>query len=247
MNKYSKVTKLILLLIIILFFGTVYYLKFSPRTSDLTDNSNAVIKDNNQASTTLSNNDPACDGEKNPYATIGYGIKHNYSGSIIAGKKISMTLSCDHKTITLSGSVNQTLQVKNKEYNEAGSDVGMTEDGPDGLIELADLSSGTEVIDTDSDYNFDGYNDITSISSNGQGRSAIDSFIIFLYNPKTNQFVFNKQLSNLENISVTENKTLMQQYCYFDSKGYSGKCNITYYKWKDEKLIKTGGEVQSVE
>lgn len=121
-----------------------------------------------------------------------------------------------------------------------------------GAVDQTIVSSSSELsIDIDSDYNFDGYNDITSLYSEGAGYSAIRSYNIFLYEPKTNTFVFNPQLSDLENIGVDENKKeVYQDYYYFDkaiSEGGVQMHNRIVYKWKDGVLAKTSEKTEAVE
>jgi hypothetical protein len=66
---------------------------------------------------------------------------------------------------------------------------------------------GRKSSDVEDDYNFDGYNDLSAISSNGQGFDGVDSFNIFLYNPKIQKFVYNAEISKLQNsLMDTKNK-----------------------------------------
>ena len=176
---------------------------------------------------TVSNTDPACDGEKNQYYDLGFGIEHSYEGDIQKGKHIKMILSCDHKKLTITGAVEQTIQssdeeLKNTSYGEEQE-----------LVGAEALPYG---VDTGSDYNFDGYNDLTLTIARGSGVSALYSFFIFLYDPIQNKFVFNSGLSNLQNIQVDNVNHDIKQNFGLGKDGWS----LIDYSWtKENKLYKT--------
>jgi len=178
--------------------------------------------------------DPSCDGVKDPYYNLGFGVEHTYEGDIKPGMHVKIVLSCDHQKLTISGAVNQVIQ---------SSDLAKYNDGEN--IDLADLSSGTEVIGLNYDYNFDGYKDLESIVSSGQGISAIDTDIIFLYNPKINKFVYQPDLSALENIYVYDSdKTIRQEFNlgYDSNTGGGAGFEEIIYKWNNNSLAKVSDE-----
>lgn len=156
-------------------------------------------------------------------------------GMIKQGLPVKAVIACDGKSISISGSINQTLEI--------------LDDVSKQRTELMYRDKEQDLFS--SDYNFDGYKDITSLYSEGAGYSAIRSYYIFLYEPKTNTFVFNPQLSDLENIGVDENKKeVYQDYYYFDkaiSEGGVQMHNRIVYKWKDGVLAKTSEKTEVVE
>jgi hypothetical protein len=163
-----------------------------------------------------------CDGESNPYYSSGFGVEHTYEGTINSEKNVKIILSCDHEKFTISGAVNQIILSSDIVDNS----------------ELADLSSGDLVVGLDLDFNFDGYNDLSSIINNGQGIEAVKTYAIFLFDPQKQQFVYNNELSFLENISVAKEKNLLTQtFCTSQSDG-GAKCADTMYKWSNGHLIK---------
>lgn len=184
-----------------------------------------TIKNNSEKNISV-NTDPACDGEKDPYYIIGLGVEHTYEGDIKPGMHVKIVLSCDHKRITISGAVDQIIRA---------SDIAKYTGGES--ADLADLSGGDLVVGIDSDYNFDGYKDISSINSNGQGVSGMKSYFIFLYDPKLNKFVYNNAASSLENITTDESKKeIYQEFCFYRNDELI--CNKVYYKWYDGHLLK---------
>lgn len=144
----------------------------------------------------------------------------NYKGEVTEGKTVFVKLSCDRMKFTISGTVTQVIESKD-----------VTTPG-DEAVELADVLGGTEVVKVDTDYNFDGYNDLSTIVVNGQGRQAIDSYLVFLFNPKTNQFEYAKEFTPIINLGVGEKDTLTS------SLGIDYGVHATdYYRWKAGKLI----------
>jgi len=171
-------------------------------------------------------NDTECNGENNQHYNVGFGIEHYYIGYISDTDPILITLSCDHTQFKITGFVNQIIKSSDlKEYNYGET------------IELADLIAGTAVV-TLEDYNFDGYNDISSVAGNV---SSVDTYVIFLYNPKTNKFDYSPALSKLKNISINkEEETIQQSYCYFVTEeqqtAENFMCEKAYYKWNGDVL-----------
>ena len=170
----------------------------------------------------------ACDGKKDGYYDLGYGVEHTYTGEIQPGKSVTIVLSCDHLTMTITGAVQQVITAKSL-FNYTSPEID----------DLADLSSGDQVIDTNSDFNFDGYNDLSTVAVSGNGAYKTVSYYIFLYNPSSKRFVFSPALSNLTNISVNKDEKYVASYGY---NGYDGH-DATFYKYKsDGSLYKYGYE-----
>lgn len=200
----TKIVVLVLLVCVTVFFSILSFNQDIPSdTSSLGE----------RATTTVSAPDPACDGEKNEYYDLGYGVEHVYEGELIPGQKVSITLSCDHQKLIVRGAVNQTIS-----GDDVLSDVEKAE--PHESIELADTHVGTDVVSVGSDYNFDGYNDISSVAGDGSGWQAVDTYFIFLYNPKTKKFEYNKQLGELENISLDPKKKEIYQFFGYREDGF---------------------------
>ena len=170
MEYYLKksIWKWVLIYVIIgaVAYGTVYYFYFYKKGGYSYDSQSLKT---------------ACDGAKDPYYDIGFGIEHTYEGEIKSGMQVKAILSCDHTKITISGSVNQIIKSQDLNQYAYGEE-------PD----LADLSQGTQVIDFDKDYNKDGYNDFSSLVVNGTGNKQ---YIIFLYDSKSKLFVYDPELS----------------------------------------------------
>lgn len=124
------------------------------------------------------------------------GVYENiYYGEIKKDMPVKIVLSCDQERFNIVGSVTQLIDSTNG-VDLVGDDV-----------VLVDISSGSQVVYVEDDYNFDGYNDLSAISSNGQGFDGVDSFNIFLYNPKIQKFVYNAEISKLQNsLMDTKNK-----------------------------------------
>lgn len=185
--------------------------------------SSGIGQNNNKYTQANTSNDPECTGELHEYYSLGFGVEQQYSGNIIAGKEVVITRSCDGKKITITGTVKQTIE-------NAGE---------------------PSSINLDSDYNFDGFNDIESLISDGQGYEGIDSFNIYLYDQKSNQFVLNDKLSNLENIGVDKKKRQIVQYFNFFKNDDAGEKvlmeNIIRYVWVKDSLVKVGEETSQVD
>jgi len=173
----------------------------------------------------LTQMDPYCDGVTNELYDIGYGFEHAYKGEITKDMPVIMVLSCDHTRLTITGSVTQIINGKDVQGNDTG--------------EIADTSSGSYVVDVDTDYNFDGYNDLASIMSNGYGFHGVDSYAIFLFDPTQSKFVYNIDLGKIKNILVNEEtKTVIEGVCGIDTDDEE-VCQESYiaYQWKNGKLM----------
>ena len=114
-----------------------------------------------------------------------------YTGMLNTDMLVTMLLSCDQKKVTVTGAVTQTITA--------------TDIGVDTHTDLVDTIAGSGgVVAVDTDYNFDGYNDLALITSRGGDVDAITSYAIFLYNAVTKKFEYNSELSAIENIGVNE-------------------------------------------
>ena len=97
------------------------------------------------------------------------------------------------------------------------------------------------VVHVSEDYNFDGYNDLSTIISNGSGNFAIDTYIIFLYNEKENKFLFSKDLMGKENLTVNpKTKIISEIYSCGLDKNDEYIIRSTEYKWQQNKLKRVG-------
>lgn len=176
--------------------------------------------------------DFTCNGVKDR----NYNTEHIYKGNIKPHMAVQVVLSCDHTLFTISGDVEQVIDGKALEDPHGGGY---------SINELADLSGGDLVVDFNSDYNFDGYNDLSSISSHGQGFSAVVSFLIFLYDPLKKQFVLNNDLTLVDNLieADTKSKQILSEDCGFEDGGFR-ICKKNYYKWSNSKLVKVKTETK---
>ncbi len=166
--------------------------------------------------------DTDCTGEKNEGYEEGFGVENKYTGFIKKDLPINITLSCNHEKLTISGSVNQTIYGKDIPENDTGW--------------VADLSSGAEVINVNTDYNFDGYNDISSMYNNG---SQIENSYIFLFDPINNQFKYNKDLSVMANIMVdAKNKKIIEAVCPENINNINCEKHYPTYIWNNGILNK---------
>ena len=213
LKKYKYLLLIVVFLVVILF-TIFYYNKYKV--------SNKIFYINSNSQNTSSvYSDPNCNGDQNKYADAGFGVEHIYTGEIKKDIHVKIVLSCNQDKLTISGSVNQVITVDDikKILNESD-------------VDFVDLSMGSEVVNLDSDYNFDEYNDLSVVSSNGSG---VDSYNIFLYDPTSNKFIFNKDLSSIQNIIINEKaKLIISDMCYEDDT----ICKPDTYKWLNGKLNK---------
>lgn len=193
-------------------------------------NGSVFTKPSNQISTISQS---TCLGKNDPYYNLGFGIEHEYNGNIQSNMPVNIVLSCDHKTFTITGSINQIITSRDTVDSSYKGEIS----------ELADLVSGTEVVKVNTDYNFDGYNDLSTINSNGSGVNQVDGYYIFLYNPSLKKFVYNKELSQIENVYVPEgSKNEVASSAYYIN-GYK----TTFYTWSQGKLIESRKTVTCVD
>lgn len=180
------------------------------------------------------NEDKSCNGENNPDYDFGFGIEHKYDlllneGDSDRAMSINIILSCDHKKISISGAINQKILSSDLAEYYNGENIDLIY--PEGIDN--NISSD--------DYNSDGYDDLAVVYSRGNGISAVEYDLFFIYNPKNNKFIYNSQLSELENISVETLDHIITQY--FD-KGYDQKTGGNFgfeeitYKWNNDLLVK---------
>lgn len=231
MAKEKSVSTLVGIIIIIaaavVIFGGVFAYQYLAKINWIKNGVQVSIKDEN------------CNGKNNPNYDLGFGIEHTYKGLIIEGdiKKnmyVEAVLSCDHKKITISGAVNQAIKSSDlaKYYNGENVD----------LIEPTNIDDNLYLI---YDYNFDGYRDITVVFSRGQGISAIEYDLVFLYDSKMNKFIYQPDLSNLENVSARDSDKTIRQNFYLGynqaTDGSLGFNEITY-KWNNNSLVKISDE-----
>ncbi len=170
--------------------------------------------------------DPACNGQANKYFDLGFGIEHMFTGNIKEGMPVEVVLSCDHESFKIKGSVEQNITLEGLEKIDPVLNHN---------YELADFSSGDLVVDVNSDYNLDGYNDLSSLAING---SQLKSVLVFLYNPTSSQFEYNHELSSIPNIGVDKDKKLIESYtCGWMS---DKDCKNDQYKWVNGYLEPVG-------
>ncbi|MES2638370.1 MAG: hypothetical protein V4850_02780 [Myxococcota bacterium] len=179
--------------------------------------------------------DPACTGAAHPMASIGFGVEHLYEGDVAPGKHVKVVLSCDHTRLVVSGAFDQVIGPA--DITAAG----------DGVGELADLSGGELVVSVATDMNFDGFNDLVSVQSNGQGRAAIDGSLVFLYEPEAGRFRYHAALSALENVSADPvTREIRQEFCGLPAEGTPAyaegrsECVVTRHTWEGGRLVSHG-------
>lgn len=152
-------------------------------------------------------------------------FEHVYYGELKKDMPVQIILSCDQERFTITGAVNQIIDVNDK--------VMFPE--PDMFNALADITNGSGVVYLEDDYNFDGYNDLASISSSG---SEVYSYNAFLYDTSVQKFIFNTELSKLQNLMVPdyENKYISEDFSYYLESGEHVEV-FKNYKWVDGNLV----------
>jgi hypothetical protein len=233
-RKIWKIVSIILITIIVtfsvLFWYSFYLEKQNNLSQSISVDTKKVVDERKNDKFESWQNESECLGESHEYYNLGYGIENVYQGFIKPEKQVEITLSCDHKSLKIEGSVNQIIKSKDLSQYFNGKE-----------IELADTISGSLVIELESDYNSDGYNDLTSIWSKGSGVSGISSALVFLYDDKNNIFVFNKELSFVNNLSVSPEGDLYTDNCYRNTEKDETYCSKQFYilnnEGKLEKIV----------
>ena len=136
-----------------------------------------------------------------------------------SGKDVKIVVSCDSKSYTLSGSVNQVIPFMHPDID----------------------SREVEAVSLDTDFNFDGYNDfeVTRILSDGEDDpNAIYIADVYLYDPVNMQLVYNKQLSDFKNIWVDTEKKYVQEYSSYDNLKSEHIETVQNYTWQNSQLVK---------
>jgi len=232
-QKQKRISTLVGVIIIVatavILFGGVFAWQYLAKSNEINRNDNIV------------KNDETYNGKNNPYYDLGFGVEHEYKillneGDVKWAMPIKAVLSCDHEKITISGSINQTISSDLVDFYDGGEKVILDE-----LVEPEGIEDNIFA----KDYNFDGYDDLVIVYIRGNGVSAIETDLIFIYDEKDNKFVFQSDLSSLTNVSVQySDKTIQQNF----NLGYSQKTggslgfeNISY-KWYNNLLIKISDE-----
>jgi hypothetical protein len=110
-----------------------------------------------------------------------------YKGDIIVGNHIEMVLSCDHSRLDIKGAITQTIRAVDVPEEAWGYMVYEKE-----LVASNAIGSGGVGVRVRTDYNSDGYNDIAMMSNSG---SQVTGYLIFLFDPISQRFVFNLKAS----------------------------------------------------
>ncbi len=223
--KKISITLLIIILSIVGYFSYInIFEKKSDLRNDVSVDTDSLKKEivNNEFKDWQNNSE--CLGESHKYYDIGFGFENVYKGSVTSEKEVKITLSCDHKSLKIEGSVNQVIKAKDLSQYFNGEE-----------MELADTISGSLVIEVEKDYDFDGYNDLTSIWSQG---SDISSKLIFLYDDKDNIFVFNKELSSIDNLNVSPEGDLYTSHCYYNQEKDDVYCSKDFYVLNSDGKLK---------
>ncbi|TRX35331.1 hypothetical protein FNW52_11465 [Flavobacterium sp. ZT3R18] len=167
-----------------------------------------------------------------------YGEWISVDGEVTAGKIFIEDLS---KSESITKKVNGlTLKIKyilhNKEdWGDAGEIVGIKIQNKDKLLQVIKkpgLINDTENVLYTQDVNFDGYQDLVVYAqSSGSGPNNTDNYYVF--NPKTQKFIFNDALSNLSQPQIDfKSKTV-----YAAWRGGAATHGAEKYKWIKGKLI----------
>ncbi len=107
--------------------------------------------------------------------------------------------------------------------------------------------TGDAVVSVGTDLNFDGWNDLLSLQSNGQGNAAIDGYLVWLYDPAARRFTYSPAASALENLSVDPAaKQLVQEFCRRPAEDApanvqgSSVCEEKRWAWEGGALVPRG-------
>lgn len=177
---------------------------------------------------------------------LGSGEEIKVEGSVRDNIHLGMVLSCDGERLTIAGidtnSYSPSEQEKDMSFNQT-IDGTMWGNKGELLVDPTALSINSafdfsDTISTKSDFNFDGYNDLSLLQSDGQGSMAVDSYLVFLFDPKIKRFVYSKELSAIQNIDTAPNDKTIISYQGEGNSSYSSKI----YSWHDGQLVLTSAE-----
>ncbi len=159
---------------------------------------NAVLLGQKNTTQVLS---PECEGVKK--SGLSDGFPHTDTRSIKTGSNITITLSCDFLNLDITGAVEQKInsQIWN---NDPKAEREELIDGAFGAQFVAEPNMIPEEAIDLRDFNFDGYNDLVLLQTNGNGSVQVDTYKIFLYSPTEKKFIYSSEFSNIENINITE-------------------------------------------
>lgn len=159
-----------------------------------------------------------------------------YLGEITSNQPVEMNLSCDLRTLKITGDEGMEIQTI------VAEDVPLVDDIHPDLVSFVDYSDDSDhslgEVQVSNDYNFDGYNDLEIIYSYGAGDSQITQKSIFLYSPETRSFVYHKELSSIPNVYPDE---ILQRISTHIGLGY-GAYEEQSYTWHDNSLQIVGKE-----
>ena len=191
-----------------------------------------VFKSNTSASTAKSVlASPECASPR-PGTPVYLQKEFSKEADIYPGMHVKVTLSCDQRQLTFSGAVNQIIKISDNpdEYDQYDMN---------DAAGFADVTSGEGNLEFE-DYNFDGYKDFSAISSYG---SQDQTYVFFLFDPVKKEFIYNKEMSALHNLSLAPapnaDKRLVQTFCT----PYPN-CKRVEWKWEKGNLVKIIPESQ---
>lgn len=152
------------------------------------------------------------------------GPEDTYSGFLKPGSPVTVTLVCDRDQLNILGSVEQIITNPHPERETWGL--------------VATLGGNGIAIETD--YNFDGYNDLQTVPIQGSGWQGVVGYYIFLYDPETQQFKYSQELSALEWLQVdSKNKTLRSGRLFVRGGVEHHGGSFQIYAWDGPSLIKS--------
>jgi hypothetical protein len=152
------------------------------------------------------------------------GPEEIYSGYLKPGSPVTVTLLCDRDQLNIEGSVEQIITNPHPDRETMG------------LV----ATLGAHGIALETDYNFDGYNDLETIPNQGSGWQAIVDYDIFLYDPLTKQFKYSQELSALSWLQVdSKNKTLRSGRLFVKGGVEHHGGSFEIFTWDGPKLVKS--------